>query len=135
MIRNLMLTALGALATSASSPPETVRPAFNQPLPNVAGKSLIAVIVDYPPGGASKPHRHARSSFIMAYVLSGHIRSAINGEPARVYGPGDSWSERPGDHHVMSANASSTEPAKLLAVFVVDTKDRALVIPDQGTNP
>ena len=55
----------------------------------------------------------------MAYVLSGQIRSQVDGEPARVYKPGETWYEAPGAHHVISENASSTEPATLLAVFVV----------------
>ena len=92
---------------------------FEHALPNVPGKSMIAVLVEYPPGGGSPSHRHAPSGFIMAYVLSGQIRSQVDGEPARVYKPGETWYEAPGAHHVISENASSTEPATLLAVFVV----------------
>jgi len=97
-----------------------VTKAFEHALPNVPGKSMIAVVVDYPPGGKSPAHRHASSGFIMAYVLAGRIRSQVAGEPARVYKPGEIWYELPGAHHVVSENASRTEPAKLLAVFVVD---------------
>jgi quercetin dioxygenase-like cupin family protein len=42
---------------------------------------------------------------------------------------GQSWSEVPGDRHSVSANASETQPAKLLAVFVLDTNETELVIP------
>jgi hypothetical protein len=35
----------------------------------------------------------------------------------------------PGDRHATSANASETEPAKRLAVFVVDTNETELTIP------
>src|SRR5690349_11692067 len=53
---------------------EEVKPVFEHVIPNVAGKSLVAVVVTYPPGAKSSSHRHARSAFIYAYVLSGAIR-------------------------------------------------------------
>jgi quercetin dioxygenase-like cupin family protein len=107
-----------------------VRTVFDQ-ASNVPGKSLRAVAVSYPPGAGSGPHRHARSAFIMAYVVSGTIRSQVEGEPAaRVYQPGETWSESPGAHHTISENASATEPAELLAVFLVDTGDGPLTVDD-----
>ena len=48
-----------------------------------------------------------------------------------VYRAGENFSEMPGDHHGVSANASDTEPAKLLAVFVVDTSETNLVFDDK----
>src|SRR6201991_3901480 len=96
---------------------ETVTPKFNQTIPNIPGKSLIAVEVDYAPGAASAPHTHAKSAFIYAYVISGSIESKVNGGETRIYRPGESWSEPPGATHLISRNASKTEPAKLLAVF------------------
>jgi quercetin dioxygenase-like cupin family protein len=109
---------------------ETVTVAADKPIPNVPGKRLVSVIVDYPPEGISLPHRHARSAFIYAYVLSGKIRSQVDDEPVREYGPGESWFENPGAHHQVSANASDTEPARLLAVFIVDTADEQITVPD-----
>jgi quercetin dioxygenase-like cupin family protein len=110
---------------------ETVTPLASRPIPNAPGKRLVTVIVDYPPGAASLPHRHAPSAFIYAYVVSGAIRSAVDAEPARVYRAGEGWFEQPGAHHVVSANASDTEPARLLAVFVVDLKDEPLTTLDR----
>jgi quercetin dioxygenase-like cupin family protein len=109
---------------------ETVTVAANEPVPNLPGKRLVSHIVDYPPGASSAPHRHARSAFIYAYVLSGEIRSQVDGEPARVYRAGEAWFENPGAYHRVSANASDTEPARLLAVLIVDAADEQLVIPD-----
>jgi quercetin dioxygenase-like cupin family protein len=109
---------------------ETVAPRFNQAIPNVPGKSLVAVEVDYPPGAASPPHTHAKSAFIFAYVLSGRIESKVNDGETRIYKAGESWSEPPNAHHQVSRNASTTEPARLLAVFVVDTGDKTLTTPD-----
>lgn len=51
--------------------------------------------VSYPPGAKSGAHHHAKSAFIMAYVISGAIRSQVEGEPVRVYHPGETWSEAP----------------------------------------
>jgi quercetin dioxygenase-like cupin family protein len=109
---------------------ETVTVAADKSIPNLPGKRLVSLIVDYPPGASSDAHRHARSAFIYAYVLLGEVRSAVDGEPARVYRAGESWFESPGAYHRVSANASDTEPARLLAVFVVDAADEELTIPD-----
>jgi quercetin dioxygenase-like cupin family protein len=100
-------------------------------LPNVPGKSLRAVLVEYGPGAGSSSHRHPSSAFIYARVLEGAIRSKVNDAPERTYQAGESWTERSGDHHQVSQNASTTAPAKLLAIFVVDTSDREIVIPDK----
>jgi quercetin dioxygenase-like cupin family protein len=108
-----------------------VRPVFNQPT-NVPGKSLEAVTVSYPPGAKSRAHHHAKSAFIMTYVTSGAVRSQVEGEPARVYHAGETWSEAPGAHHKVSENASATEPAELLAVFLVDTGDGPLTTDDNA---
>lgn len=119
----------GASLTEAG-PRSTATPIFERDLPNVPGKSLLAVEVDYPPGGGSSPHRHPASSFIYAYVVSGAIVSAVDDERPRVYRAGESFFEAPGAHHRISRNASTTRPAKLLAVFVKDSGKTALVLPD-----
>lgn len=129
-----LLTAIGmtfAGAAGAHSPGDMVKPNFSHVLPNIPGKSLVVVEVSYPPGGASVPHRHAKSAFIYAYVVSGRIVSQVAGQPERTYGAGESFYEIPGAHHLISRNASDSEPAKLLAVFVVDTDDKVLTTPDQ----
>jgi quercetin dioxygenase-like cupin family protein len=91
-------------------------------LGNVPGKSLTVVVVNYAPGGKSGKHHHAGSVF--AYVLSGAIRSENSATgPVKVYKAGESFFEPPGSEHLVSENASATEPASLLAVFVAD--DRA----------
>ena len=110
---------------------DVVRTVFDQPT-NVSGKSLEAVTVSYPPGAKTGAHHHANSAFIMAYVISGAIRSQVEGEPERVYHAGETWSEAPGAHHTISENASATEPAELLAVFLVDTGDGPLTVNDDA---
>lgn len=122
--------ALGTAAGHAQEL-EQVKPVFEHAIPNIAGKSLIALVVTYPPGGKTPSHHHAKSAFIYAHVLSGAIRSQVDDEPAKVYRVGEGFYEVPGSHHRVSENASDREPASLLAVFVVDSKDNPLVIPDQ----
>jgi quercetin dioxygenase-like cupin family protein len=106
-----------------------VAPHFEQAITNIPGKSLIAVVVDYAPGGASPSHIHAKSAFIFGYVLSGEIESQVDDGPRRVFRAGESFYETPGSRHPVSRNASKTKPAKLLAVFVVDTDDKELTTP------
>lgn len=102
---------------------------YEHELPNVPGKSIKGVLVEYGPGGFSPGHTHPDSSFIYATVLEGAIRSQVNDGPVTVYRAGESFSEFPGDRHGVSANDSKTEPAKLLAVFVLDTVEKELVTP------
>jgi|SRR4051794_15121270 quercetin dioxygenase-like cupin family protein len=108
---------------------DSVTKNFEAAIPNLPGKSLVAVEVDYAPGAASGPHTHAKSAFIYAYVISGAVESKVDDGATRIFRTGESWSERPGAVHSISRNASKTEPAKLLAVFVLDTNDNPLTAP------
>lgn len=103
---------------------------FDHKLPNVPGKSMRGVLVEYGPGGYNPSHMHPKSAFIYATVIEGSIKSQVNGGEVKVYKTGENWMEVPGDHHQVSANASETKPAKLLAVFVVDTVETKLVYPE-----
>ncbi len=94
-----------------------VKPVREEKLANVPGQSLTAITVNYAPGGKSSPHQHAGSVF--AYVLTGAIKSENSATgPAKVYRAGESFFEPEGSKHLISENASATEPASLLAVFV-----------------
>jgi quercetin dioxygenase-like cupin family protein len=102
---------------------------YQHELPNVPGKSIKGVLVEYGPGGFSPGHTHPKSAFIYATVLEGAMRSQVNDGPVTTYTAGQSFSELPGDRHAVSANASKTKPCKLLAVFVVDTNETELTTP------
>ncbi|PDT43178.1 MULTISPECIES: cupin domain-containing protein [Sinorhizobium] len=123
------LAIVTAMPVAAHDPGDVVTPHFERAIPNIPGKTLTALIVDYPPGGVSAAHRHAKSSFIFAYVLSGAIESKVNDGPTQTYRAGESWHEPPASDHFVSRNASKTKPAKLLAVFVADSDERALTTP------
>ncbi len=135
-VRTIVAATCAVLALAVAGPAlahdgqaETVTPKFDQAIPNIPGKSLVVVEVDYAPGAASPPHTHAKSAFIYAYVISGEIESKVNNGETRIYKAGESWSEPPNATHSISRNGSKTEPAKLLAVFVVDSDDKALTTP------
>ncbi|WOD15150.1 cupin domain-containing protein [Paraburkholderia kirstenboschensis] len=123
------ITLSTAIPATAHGTAETVTPNFQHAIPNIPGKSLTAVVVDYAPAAASRAHEHAKSAFIYAYVVSGAIESQVDDGPKRVYHAGESFYEEPGAVHRVSRNASKTRPAKLLAVFVVDSNDKALTTP------
>jgi quercetin dioxygenase-like cupin family protein len=102
---------------------------FDHALPNVPGKSMKGVLVEYGPGVKSSAHMHPKSAFIYATVLEGAIRTSVNDGPVVIYRAGQNFPEMPGDRHTLDENASKTEPAKLLAVFVVNTDEKELLTP------
>jgi quercetin dioxygenase-like cupin family protein len=114
-----MLASGAAPLAAEENPGPQIKPVLAEKLPNVPGRSLTAVLVNYPPGGRSARHHHAGSVFV--YVLSGAVRSENSATgPAKIYKTGESFFEPPGSEHLVSENASPTEPASLLAVFVAD---------------
>ncbi|MER8451649.1 cupin domain-containing protein [Mesorhizobium sp. M1428] len=127
MIKTLLCAALiAASVTAATADDADVKLVYDQALPNVPGKSMKGVLVEYAPGGTSPAHTHPKSAFIYATVLEGAIRSQVNDGPVKTYRAGESFSEFPGDRHAVSENASKTERARLLAIFVVDTNEKNL---------
>jgi quercetin dioxygenase-like cupin family protein len=131
LLAGVFLLSANAAAEETNAPVSKVTQIFDRELPNVPGKSLRAVLVEYGPGAASPSHRHPASAFIYATVLEGEIRSQVNDAPEHTYKAGESWTEVPGDHHKVSANASDTKPARLLAIFVVDTSETEILFPDK----
>jgi quercetin dioxygenase-like cupin family protein len=133
MLSKLLLT-LGLVAAAsadiAKASGEIATVLSRREIANIPGKSFVSVLVAYPPGAKSPPHRHARSGLIYAYVLSGAIRSGTDDRPPQVFHAGESWFEPPGARHSVSENASDAEPARLLAIFVVDTAEPVLTTPD-----
>jgi quercetin dioxygenase-like cupin family protein len=128
-MRSLTIAAALLLATPAAA--QVVKPQLSAALPNAPGKRMTVVTVNYAPGERSGPHHHAGSAFLYARVLTGQVRSQVEGQDttARVYGVGEGWTEGPGAHHLVSENASATEPASLVVVFVAD-EGATLTTPD-----
>jgi quercetin dioxygenase-like cupin family protein len=118
----VMVSALVAVATSGAQGQEggVEVPVRVEKLANAPGKTLTVVTVNFAPGAKSGAHHHAGNS-VFAYVLSGAICSENSATgPVRVYKAGESFFESPGSRHLVSENASTMEPASVLAVFVAD---------------
>jgi quercetin dioxygenase-like cupin family protein len=110
-----VMLARGAQAASAT----TRRAVIKQELPDVPDRALSLVEVTYPPGAGSPAHLHAKG--VMAFVVSGAIASRVGDGPEETYRAGEAWWEPPGAVHRVSRNASATEPATLLAIYVAPT--------------
>jgi quercetin dioxygenase-like cupin family protein len=113
-------------ATYAHDPSEKVTILQDEMLQNVPGKKALMIEVDYKPGQSSIAHKHEGTA--MAYVLSGSIISQVKGQKAITYKAGEFWYEPAGSEHLVSKNASTTKPAKLL-VFMVLAPDEKVLIP------
>ena len=105
---------------------DTVPVLMKQPLADMAGKEATVLTVEYAPGAASEVHVHPGSVF--AYVLEGAIVSQLEGDEAMTYTKDQSWYESPKKPHVVSKNASKTEPARLL-VFLLSQEGESIKVP------
>jgi quercetin dioxygenase-like cupin family protein len=123
------MVAVGVHSGIAADKGPKVTLVYEHALPNVPGKSMKGVLVEYGPGIVTGAHIHPKSAFIYATVLEGAIRTSVNDGPVVTYRAGQNFSEMPGDRHTLDENASKTEPAKLLAVFVVDSDEKELLTP------
>ena len=117
-------------ALKAQSRGGAAKVVFKHDVPDLTMKnwSATAVEVSYGPGESSAAHRHP--GITIAYVLEGEIRSKVGDEPERTYTVGQMFLETPGQLHAVSGNASSTRPAKLLAILLAE-KDSQLTTPAQ----
>ena len=124
------LLSANVAAEENAAPAVKISKIFDRELPNVPGKSMRAVLVEYGPGAASPSHRHPASAFIYATVLEGEIRSKVNDAPEHVYKAGklDRGARRPPPGE---RQRQRDETRRLLAIFVVDTTEQEILIPDK----
>ena len=128
------LSITGAIQMSSTGSNEAVRPrAVQHPiacekLPNVPGKSITTLLVEFPPNAFTPRHRHPGS--VTAYVTKGTLRSQLDDGPIGTFGIGGTWFEPPGTIHSLVENPSPTEPAEIMAIFVADSDCGALTIFD-----
>ena len=98
---------------------------FSAPLADAPGKNLVVVELTFAPNAKapSTPdqhplgHRHPGSVYV--YVTEGTVRLGVEGQPVQVVKAGGSFFEAVGAHHIVSENASATEPARAIAVMIV----------------
>jgi quercetin dioxygenase-like cupin family protein len=131
-MRSTMLTlsvATSALllqyVSAASAEPPTVAALMTKDLTSAAGKEVLMMTVEFGPGGVDPIHRHHAQGFI--YVIEGSVEMQVKGGKLVTLTAGQTFYEGPDDIHVVGRNASSTKPAKLLAVLVKDKGAPALV--------
>jgi quercetin dioxygenase-like cupin family protein len=106
--------------TQRAASTERARIVLTRALPKLDGDQLKATLVEvnYGPGESSEPHSHPCP--VIGYVVAGALRTRVRGEKEAVYTAGESFYEAANGVHVVSANASQKEPAKLIAYFVCD---------------
>ena len=112
------LVLLGLMTSPAVAQPPDVATVMSKELADIAGKEVVMITVEFPPGGSDPVHRHNAHGFI--YVLEGSVVMQVKGGKEVTLAPGQSFYEGPKDVHVVGRNASKTKPAKLLAVLVKD---------------
>jgi len=115
-MRTLISVTICFFAMSLSAQEASVTPLFQTDLDGIEGREGLMVIVDFPPGDSSAAHRHNAHTFV--FVLEGSVVMQVEGEERVVLSPGQIFYETPEDIHVVSMNASTTEPAKILVFFV-----------------
>jgi quercetin dioxygenase-like cupin family protein len=126
----LLLLSL-VFGTACADGPAKVTPLLTKDLAGVAGKEILMSTVEYLPGGHSVAHRHDAN--VIVYVLEGSLTMQVDGHDPVTLKPGDTFYESPEDIHRVSANASSTEPAKFL-VFMVKGKGKPTTRPVEGAS-
>jgi len=111
---------LGTVVAQQPMPPTKVTPLMKQAIPEYPGHEVTMITLDIPPGGGSGPHRHP-GHHTFGYVLDGAYKIKVENGPERVLRKGESFYEAPGQLHAVSQNASTTEPAKVLVLQLVES--------------
>jgi len=127
-----ILSMISSSLAAENAPPAKATPLITRDLEGIAGKEMLVLVVEYPPGGVSQPHRHNASVFV--YVLEGTVTMQVAGSAPVTLKPGETFYETPGDVHVTSANASSSVPAKFL-VYMVKDKGAPASVAAPGITP
>ena len=119
----LMFVTTGTLVAQQAkvtqqAPEANVAPLMSKELPELPGKEVVMIVVEYPPGSADPIHRHNAQAFV--YVMEGSIVMQVKGGKEVTLTPGQTFYEGPNDVHVVGRNASSTQPAKFLVLLIKD---------------
>ncbi|MGZ3320982.1 MAG: cupin domain-containing protein [Xanthobacteraceae bacterium] len=123
-----MMATVPAMAQQAA-PATTVTPLLKQLLADVPGREVMVITLDIPPGGGSAPHRHP-GHHVFGYVLEGSYKLKLDQGDEKILTKGQAFYEAPGQLHAVSANASATEPAKVLAVIVAES-GKPVTVPEK----
>jgi quercetin dioxygenase-like cupin family protein len=119
----IVMLGAGAFVPAMSqqqTPATKVTTLLKEAIAELPGREIIMVTLDIPPGGGSPPHRHP-GHHIFGYVLEGTYKLKLDQGAETILTKGQIFHEAPGQLHAVSANASLTEPAKVLAVIVAES--------------
>jgi quercetin dioxygenase-like cupin family protein len=94
-------------------------PLMTRALADVPGREGLVERVVLAPGEVVPAHRH--NADVFAYVLEGSIITRVEGGEAQTVHAGEVFYESPTDLHLVSSNASTTQPATLLVFFIKKT--------------
>ncbi|MBK4217647.1 cupin domain-containing protein [Paracoccus caeni] len=122
----LILAAPFLGVTAAMAHEGMVTPLFAADIPEMPGKEIVLISVDYEAGDETPTHRH--DAHAVVYVLEGAVIMQVEGQEPQTVTTGETFSEKPDDIHLVSRNASDTDPAKFL-VFLLKDKDNSIVAP------
>jgi len=122
----LMLVLLFLMSSTVMAQEAAVKPLMSKDLPELPGKEVSMITVEYPPGSTDPIHRHNAHAFV--YVLEGTIVMQVKGGKEVTLTPGQTFYEGPDDVHVVGRNASKTRPAKFVVFFIKD-KDAPILVP------
>jgi quercetin dioxygenase-like cupin family protein len=126
VLSGIALAAFGsARAAPGATPPRPfVTEVTRQLLPELPGKEVLVLTVDYPPGAIDPVHRHDAHAIV--YVLAGTIVMGVAGGDEVTIGPGQTFHEGPRDLHTVGRNASSRKPARFVVFLLKDIGKPAL---------
>jgi quercetin dioxygenase-like cupin family protein len=108
-----------AIAAQLAAQEPVVTPLATTPLPDVPGKEVQLLTVEYAPGVSEPIHRHDANTFV--YVLEGSVVMQVKGAKPVTLTPGQTFYEGREDEHLVGRNPSSTKPARFV---VFQLKDR-----------
>jgi quercetin dioxygenase-like cupin family protein len=117
---------LSLMASTVMAQQPDVVTVMSKDLTEAPGREVLMITVEFPPGGSDPVHRHYAHGFI--YVLEGSVVMQVEGGKEVTLAPGQTFYEGPDDVHVVGRNASTTRPAKLLAILVKD-KGAPILVP------
>ena len=129
LIAMVSATAVAPAFAQQQAPATKVTALMKQVIAEFPGREILVITLDIPPGGGSPPHRHP-GHHIFGYVLEGSYRIKLDQGSETVLTKGQTFYEAPGQLHAVSANASQTEPAKVLA-FIVAESGKPITVPEQ----
>ncbi len=129
LIAMVSATAVAPAFAQQQAPATKVTALMKQVIAEFPGREILVITLDIPPGGGSPPHRHP-GHHIFGYVLEGSYKIKLDQGSETVLTKGQTFYEAPGQLHAVSANASQTEPAKVLA-FIVAESGKPITVPEQ----